>query len=281
MVPGENGSAGDSPYLDPELVRTYERTALAISFAAPARELVEELRIAPGSRVLDVGSGTGAVAAPAAAAAGRRGLVVALEPSSEMRRLLAEKRIACVVGGRVPGLPFRDGCFDAVLAGFVLSHAHDPEAALADMTRVLRPGARLGLTAWGPNQSAYPLAWQEIAGRFASPGRLREAVRAVIPWDEAFQDPAHLQGIFDGAGLEQVGVRRRGHTVRTSVHDYLAVREASVEGKCLRRMVEASHWLRLQQELRTEFESRWGDRVEYTRDVFYVSGVKPSRRREP
>ncbi|MDT0346822.1 class I SAM-dependent methyltransferase [Streptomyces litchfieldiae] len=55
----------------------------------------------------------------------------------------AEVRLAAL-----PGLPFADGKFDAVLANFVLNHAGRPRAALTELRRVTHPGGRIAVTVW-------------------------------------------------------------------------------------------------------------------------------------
>ncbi|ANY07058.1 class I SAM-dependent methyltransferase [Pseudonocardia sp. HH130630-07] len=90
-----------------------------------------------GSRVLDLGAGTGKLTASLLA----RGLsVTAVEPDPEM---------LAVLRGRFPGLdavpgaaeriPLPDGSVDAVVAGQAV-HWFDPERSAAEIVRVLRPG---------------------------------------------------------------------------------------------------------------------------------------------
>ena len=45
------------------------------------------------------------------------------------------------VNGDATGLPFADGSFDRIIASEVMEHIDDDEAALAELARVLRPGA--------------------------------------------------------------------------------------------------------------------------------------------
>jgi len=99
-----------------------------------------------GTRVLDVATGPGWVAAQAA---GRGASVVGVDVAEAM---IARARSAH------PGLefrqadahelPFADASFDAVVGNLAIMHLSRPERAMAEFVRVLRPGGRLVLTAW-------------------------------------------------------------------------------------------------------------------------------------
>lgn len=90
-----------------------------------------------GCDVLDLGAGRGHYAALARASGAAR--VVALDLTPQM--LAASPPPAVVAdAGR---LPLRDGTFDVVIAGMVLSYLSDAGDALREVARVLRPGGRL------------------------------------------------------------------------------------------------------------------------------------------
>ena len=161
------------------VAETYERVAVP-SFEPMADDLVAALGAAPGDRVLDVGTGTGLVAALAGAALGSDGVVIGLDPSVGMLRIARDDRGALAVAGMAPGLPFPERCFDVVVANLVLSHLPDLAAGLADLARVLRRGGRLGATAWGPTPTAPKSreprptrSWPRCEKRAASQGRPR------------------------------------------------------------------------------------------------------------
>ncbi|MFG2045385.1 methyltransferase domain-containing protein [Dactylosporangium sp. NPDC048998] len=101
---------------DPELQRVRE-----VAFAA--------LRLAPGQRILDAGTGAGEAARLLAARLGGTGEVVAVDH----RR------------GDVIALDFPGAYFDAVRCERVLQHLADPDAAVAELARVTRPGGRVCL----------------------------------------------------------------------------------------------------------------------------------------
>ncbi|NIN67609.1 MAG: methyltransferase domain-containing protein [Anaerolineae bacterium] len=136
------------------IAATYDRIWAPL-FTLPAEDLVVMLRLPPGGLALDVGTGTGVAALPALKAVGPEGVVVGLDSSLEMLRLARGKSVSYLVTGEVPGLPFPDGTVDGMLASFVLSHFTCYETALFDMVRVLRPGGRLGVTAWGASRSEF------------------------------------------------------------------------------------------------------------------------------
>ena len=94
-----------------------------------------------GRRVLDVGCGTGLVAA----ALSERARVSAVDPEPEMLAVARRRLPADVELRRAPAeeLPFEDAAFDAVVLRLVV-HLVDRRRALAELRRVLAPGGRLG-----------------------------------------------------------------------------------------------------------------------------------------
>ena len=117
--------------------------------------LADALRGVTG-RVLDAGCGTGGLLS---VLRGKPALeLVGVEYSPVAAWRAREKSTAPVAGGSVNALPFADATFDALIAADVLCHAGvDPKAALAEFSRVLRPGGRLivNMPAYGWLTSAH------------------------------------------------------------------------------------------------------------------------------
>lgn len=108
-------------------------------------------RLAPGERVLDLGSGAGFDCLAAAVEVGRKGLVVGIDMTPEMvrlaRRHAADAGATTVhfVQGRIECLPFPDATFDVVISNCVMNLCAEKERALAEACRVLRQGGRLAV----------------------------------------------------------------------------------------------------------------------------------------
>jgi demethylmenaquinone methyltransferase/2-methoxy-6-polyprenyl-1,4-benzoquinol methylase len=122
------------------------------------RAVVNAVAPRPGERILDLAAGTGTSSAPLAA---RGATVVPCDFSLGMLRVGRRREPALAfVAGDALRLPFEDAAFDAVTISFGLRNTVDPEAALAEMARVTRPGGRLVVCefshpAFGPVRTLY------------------------------------------------------------------------------------------------------------------------------
>ena len=143
--------------------------------AAATRALVESARIVPGLRVLDVACGSGEPAisiagllrerAPDLPVSGRTGMecgsvigmdlaAAALELARERARARGLENVEFLQGD-VHELPFADESFDRVTSRMGVMFFADLSGALREMRRVLKPGGRVALLAWGPMDQAY------------------------------------------------------------------------------------------------------------------------------
>jgi ubiquinone/menaquinone biosynthesis C-methylase UbiE len=138
-----------------EVASEYAKDRLGI-FERYGARLLELLGPSPGSKLLDVGTGTGAVALQAPAWVGAAGQVTGSDVALAMVELAqhsaSERGIRDIYFRQMDGeqLDFPDASFDAVTCAFALFQFPDMGQALAEMWRVLKPGGRLGLSNWGP-----------------------------------------------------------------------------------------------------------------------------------
>ena len=198
--------------------------------------------------------------------------MIGVDPSTEMLRIARENGVLRVVAGAVPGLPFCDGCFDRVTAGFVLSHVSSYEAALRDMVRVLRPGGRLGVTAWGLRSNEYRDLWDSMAEASVGPDVLRAATAKALPWEEWLGHPENLRMALLSAGLERVTVDVVTYPIHMTIADFLAVRWNSLSARFIRTMLDADGWRGFQESVEAEFHRRFRDPIDHTRDASIAVG---------
>jgi demethylmenaquinone methyltransferase/2-methoxy-6-polyprenyl-1,4-benzoquinol methylase len=221
----------------------YDRMGAVLSFGQDPRWrrfLVDRVNVPPGSRVLDVATGTGLVARELAA---RRFEVVGLDQSAAMIRhgvdaVAAhelEERIR-FVAAQAQRLPFEDEAFDALTFTYLLRYVDDPAATLRDLIRVVRPGGvvaslefhvprdpwlHAGWLAY--TRGVMPLvggavsrSWYET-GRFLGPNISAFAERYPLPvqvrmWQEAGMRHIHTRRLMTGTAVVTWGVKRNAVT---------------------------------------------------------------------
>jgi len=111
------------------------------------------------SRLLDAGSGPGDLCAWATARLG--GEVVAIDISPRMVELAVQAGVTAVLAD-IRELPFPDDSFDCAVAAMVLYHVPDPEAAIAELARVLDADGLLLASTGSDDDVERRLAWARL-----------------------------------------------------------------------------------------------------------------------
>jgi ubiquinone/menaquinone biosynthesis C-methylase UbiE len=166
--------------------------------------LIDAIRLLPGTRLLDVASGPGALAAETA---NRGASPVGVDLSPQMIELA--RRLYPAIEFReadVEHLPFPDQTFDAVVCAFGLGHFPRPELAVAECVRTLLPGGRIAF------------AWWDDPSRQRIQGIFREAITEIgasvaldVPQAHnvfRFSNSGEFRRLLEGAGLTDVAVAK-------------------------------------------------------------------------
>jgi demethylmenaquinone methyltransferase / 2-methoxy-6-polyprenyl-1,4-benzoquinol methylase len=200
---------------------TYDRYANLLSFGQDPRWrrfLVSRIEVGREATVLDVATGTAAVAIELVRRTGCR--VVGLDQSAEM---LAEgrRRVAAaglggrieLMEGRAEELPFPDDAFDALTFTYLLRYVDDAAETLGELVRVVKRGGTIGMLEFGlPRGLARPLweLWVRVglpaAGALISPG-WREVGSFLGPSIRDFHGRWDLHRLWRDAGIESVQAR--------------------------------------------------------------------------
>jgi demethylmenaquinone methyltransferase/2-methoxy-6-polyprenyl-1,4-benzoquinol methylase len=186
------------------------------------RFLVSRLDVGPTQTVLDVATGTAAVAIELARRNGCS--VVGLDQSPEMLATARVRVGEAGLGDRIrlveadaQRLPFEDASFDGLTFTYLLRYVGDPAATLCELARVLRPGSTMAMLEFGLPEGVWRPAWElyvraalPLAGRAISPGwrevggflgsSIRELWRT-YPLDRLLE-------LWRAAGIEDVRARR-------------------------------------------------------------------------
>ena len=169
--------------------------------AIPA--LLEAARVGPETRLLDVATGPGYVAA---AASERGASVTGIDFSPAMVELA--KHLYPPIDfrlGDAQALEFEDGSFDAVIAAYGLLHYSDPDLAVREAFRVLKPGGIFAFSVWADPNSGSGMGY--VLNAIQRRGRL-EVPLPPGPPQFRFSDPRECERVLKASGFGECGTRR-------------------------------------------------------------------------
>ncbi len=210
----------------------YDRIESMLAFGTGPgyrRDALVRAGLKTGMKMLDVGVGTGLVAAQACRLTGDPALVTGLDPSPGMMAASKLPKTMVLIEGRAESLPFPDNHFDFLSMGYALRHISDLSVAFTEFERVLKPGGRLCILEITRPQSGF--------GRWL----LKSYMRGVIPlltrfvsrqkdtatiwryfWDsiEACVPPERVLATLSATGLTEV----KRHLVAGIFSEYQAIK---------------------------------------------------------
>ena len=166
-----------------------------------------------GMKVIDVGVGTGLVAAQACILVGDPTLVTGVDPSTGMMAASKLPKTMHLMEGRAESLPFPDNHFDFLSMGYALRHISDLGLAFTEFERVLKPGGRLCILEITQAKSRagkwllknYMRGVIPLLTRFISQQKDTETIWRYY-WDsiEACVPPEQVMATLSAAGFTQV-----------------------------------------------------------------------------
>jgi ubiquinone/menaquinone biosynthesis C-methylase UbiE len=161
--------------------------------------VLDALAVQPGEAVLEVGCGGGALLPSFAASVAPSGRIVGIDQSAD--QIAAARRLCAGMSGvetavqDLRQLPYRDACFDAVVAVQVIEYLDQPAAALSELRRVTSIHGRLVILATN---------WDTVFWNCGVPELTRlvqEAWRGHAPHPNL---PAELRPLLEGVGFRIV-----------------------------------------------------------------------------
>lgn len=243
---------------------------------APARNwLLALAALTPGQRVLDLACGTGLVTLAAAASVGPGGSVLGTDLSGQMvavaRQRAADQQVSNVSFERMDAetLDFPAATFDAVLCSLGLMYVPDPQRAVREWLRVLKPGGRVAIAVWGKRANC---GWSPVF-----PIVEAEVDSDVCPLFFSLGEPDALAQLCKDAGFS--AVRQRRIATILSYDDADAACDAAFVGGPV-----ALAWSRFDAEVRAHVRARYKHAIEPWRrnpgyripgEFVIVTGVAP------
>jgi ubiquinone/menaquinone biosynthesis C-methylase UbiE len=218
-------------------------------------DLVREMALREGDRVLVTSAGPGAEVLAVARAVGPNGFVRATDKSGEMVRICREQVERANLGAHVEcvqadALDAKGGLWDAVICAFGLWQLRSRRDALQSWAKELAPRGKVGVITWGPGDPGEPFEKLDLSLRDLEPD-------LVVPDVRAYASREAMAAMFEDASLSMVR-----HTI---VRHTLGFKSAEA---FVRAMREGCTWRRVWEEIGDE-------RMERVAARFYASGGGP------
>ena len=244
---------------------------------AVTEALIEYSRPSPGMRVLDLASGTGE---PGISLAQRvpQGSVTAVDQSSELLDIAAkrarDKNLLNFTTQQADAhqLPFADQSFDLATCRFGVMFFTDAERALAELRRVLKPGARGCFVAWGPIEQPYWQTTMKIVHRHVGGAMLEPGGASPFRFSAA----GSLSAVLTASGFHEVEESTH-HSPWTWPGDAEEAFEyfcaVSAPFRPMLERVPAEEWPSIRAEAKAAIERyRVGNEIRFGADVVLASG---------
>lgn len=209
-----------------EIAATFNASSSAFARVAPlvwgpaGQALTFQLRLRPGDAVLDVCSGTGASALPAATAVGPTGFVHAIDLADDLLeegRLIASERallnidfVQADATEWEPPSSVPSAGYDAVASSYGVFFLPHMDTSVARLVRLVRPGGRIGVTVWREGAlDGYANTYFEVLGRYlteTTPQEQDRAFESVMHASERLQTVELLSTWLESFGTTSVEV---------------------------------------------------------------------------
>jgi len=190
--------------------------------------------VTTGTRLLDVGSGTGVIAALAQEMVGPSGTVVAVDPSEGMLTEAKKAGVRDTRVGRGEQLPVGDAEFDILTMGYALRHVEDLVVTFREYLRALKPGGKVLLLEITRPEGRIQYQMVKFYLKHVVPAVTRVFRRSAEAeklmryyWDtiEACVPPAEILAALEAAGFTHV----KRHVLNGMFSEYSAVKSGAIE----------------------------------------------------
>jgi SAM-dependent methyltransferase len=201
--------------------------------AQSAERMLELAQVGSGDRVLELACGPGGLGFAAAERVGPGGEVVLTDVAEEMTAIAAARGAELGLGNvafrrlELERIDEPDASYDVVLCREGLMFALEPDRAVAEIRRVLRPGGRAAVAVWAARERNpwLGLMMDVVSAHIGAP-----VPPPGIPGPFALGDGGELQRLLDDAGLADVRVGELSVPLRTASFDEWWARTTALAG---------------------------------------------------